>query len=52
MSKITPALKNEITRQSDVTSKPLRDNFTNYSNAINDNQDQITALSTAATNNA
>jgi hypothetical protein len=51
MSKITPALKNEITRQSDVTSKPLRDNFTNFANAINDNQDQIDAISTAASDN-
>ena len=51
MSKITVGLKNEITRQSDVTSKPLRDNFTNYQNAINDNQDQITAISTSTTNN-
>ena len=51
MSKITTSLKNEITRQSDVTSKPLRDNFTNYQNAINDNQDQIDALSTSTTNN-
>ncbi len=51
MSKITPGLRNEITRQSDVTSKPVRDNFTNYSNAINDNQDQIDAISTSTTNN-
>jgi hypothetical protein len=51
MSKITSNLKAEITRQSDVTSKDIRDNFTNYQNAINDNQDQITALSTSASNN-
>lgn len=38
----------EITRQADVLSKPLRDNFTNLKNAINDNQTQLTAIVTPA----
>lgn len=50
MSTLTNDLVNEITRQSDLISKSVRDNFTNYKNAINDNQTQINNLSTAATN--
>jgi hypothetical protein len=48
MSNWSNADKNEIARQSDLTSKPLRDNFNNIQTAINDNQTQISALSTAA----
>jgi hypothetical protein len=48
MSNWTNANKNEITRQSDVVSKPIRENFNEIQTAINDNQTQISALSTAA----
>ena len=44
MSIITNAQNAEITTQADVLSKPLRDNFTNHKNAVNDNQTQITNL--------
>lgn len=50
MSSLSVTDISEITRQADVLSKPLRDNFTNIKNAINDNQTQINALSSAATN--
>ncbi len=46
MSRITNSLKNIIERFADLLSKPFRDNFTNYQNAINDNQTQIDNLLT------
>jgi hypothetical protein len=50
MSELTNNDISEITRQSDLTSKPVRDNFTNIRLAVNDNQTQINNLSSAATN--
>lgn len=49
MSKITPGLKAEITRQSDVVSKNLRDNFSNYANAINDTDTRVDNIAATGT---
>jgi hypothetical protein len=51
MSTLTEQQISEITNQSDLISKYVRDNFTNIKNAVNDNQEQITAISTAASDN-
>jgi hypothetical protein len=49
-SKLTEADKSEITRQSDVRSKPLRNNFTNFFNKINEIIDEIAAIAIGTTN--
>lgn len=50
MSTLLESQVPQVARQSDVISKNLRDIHTNIKNAINDNQDQISNLSSAATN--
>jgi len=49
-SKLTSADISEITRQSDVISKPVRDNFTNTKNKINELVDEIAAVAIGTTN--
>jgi hypothetical protein len=49
-SKLTGADISEITRQSDVTSKPVRDNFTNLKNKTNELVDEIAAAAIGTTN--
>ena len=49
-SKLTVNDISEITRQSDVTSKPVRDNFTNTKNKINELVDEVAAAAIGTTN--
>jgi hypothetical protein len=49
-SKLTSADISEITRQSDVISKPVRDNFTNLKNKTNELVDEIAAAAIGTTN--
>lgn len=49
-SKLTSADISEITRQSDVISKNLRDNFTNIKNKTNELIDDLAAVSIGTTN--
>jgi hypothetical protein len=49
-NKLTSGDISEITRQSDVISKPLRDNFTNLKNKTNEIIDEIAAISIGTTN--
>jgi hypothetical protein len=49
-SKLTSGDISEITRQADVLSKPLRDNFTNLKNKTNEVIDDLAAVSIGTTN--
>ena len=48
--KLTASDISEITRQADVLSKPLRDNFTNLKNKVNETIDDLAAVAIGTTN--
>lgn len=51
MSNLTNADISQVSFQDDVDSYPLRTNFSNIQTAVNDNQSQIDAITTAGSNN-